>query len=76
MSACVVVAAGRGVTIVAFAGTDPLKLEDWITDFTAKPQSGTGLHSGFEAAVETVWPGLKRRLQGRPHVGPGIFYRT
>jgi hypothetical protein len=33
-SARVVLAGGRGATLVAFAGTDPLKIEDWITDFT------------------------------------------
>lgn len=65
-SACVVVAGGRGVTIVAFAGTDPLKIEDWITDFTARPQSGTGLHSGFDTAVETVWPGIETALKDLP----------
>jgi len=30
-SACVVIAAGRGATFVTFAGSDPLKFEDWIT---------------------------------------------
>ena len=57
-SACVVVAGGLGATIVAFAGSDPLKVEDWITDFT--PQlSTTNLHMGFEQAVETVWRDIK-----------------
>src|SRR5262249_33460178 len=33
-SACFVVAEGHGATIVCFSGTDPLKIEDWIKDFT------------------------------------------
>ena len=53
-SACALVAAGRGATMVAFAGTDPLKISDWVTDFRTLP-SATQLHSGFEDAVNTVW---------------------
>src|ERR1700726_533562 len=53
-SACVVVAEGHGATFVTFAGSDPGKPEDWVTDFEAMlaPDS---LHSGFKDAVETVW---------------------
>src|SRR3954471_4060530 len=42
-SAGVVVAAGRGATFVTFAGSDPLKFEDWITDFDAG-KSATDVH--------------------------------
>src|SRR5450432_1242406 len=48
-SACVVVGGGRGATIVAFAGSDPLKVEDWITDLSAEV-STDNLHGGFEGA--------------------------
>ena len=35
-SACFVVAGGRDATVVTFSGTDPLKIQDWITDFTVQ----------------------------------------
>ncbi len=44
----------RNATIVAFAGTDPLVVEDWLTDLDARP-SKDNIHSGFQAGVESVW---------------------
>ena len=40
-SACFVVAGGHNATIISFSGTDPLKIQDWITDFTAAPPDGS-----------------------------------
>jgi triacylglycerol lipase len=73
-SACVVVAGGRDATIVAFAGTDPLKIEDWITDFTVDAPLVTEIHSGFKAAVETVWPGIRTVLANRPPSEQALFF--
>jgi triacylglycerol lipase len=73
-SACVVVAGGRGATIVAFGGTDPLKIEDWITDFTIDPPPVTELHRGFRSAVETVWPGIRAVLENRPSSEQLLFF--
>ncbi len=53
-TACAVIADGRGATIVAFAGTDPLKINDWITDFDALP-SAAGIQTGFANAVDHIW---------------------
>jgi triacylglycerol lipase len=64
-SACVVVAGGHGATFVSFAGSDPLKIEDWITNFDAV-KSADDLHTGFQDAVETVWPALKPAIANRP----------
>jgi triacylglycerol lipase len=72
-SACVVIAGGLGATIVAFAGTDPLKIEDWITDFTPA-LSTTNLHSGFEQAVDTVWPNIKSAIENRPADERALFF--
>ena len=72
-SACVVVAAGRGATFVTFAGSDPLKFEDWITDFNAV-QSPDNLHSGFEDAVETVWPVIQAVIAKRPAPAEPLFF--
>ena len=64
-SACVVVAEGRDATFVTFAGSDPLKIVDWITDFNAV-QSADNLHEGFRAAVETVWPRIEAAISATP----------
>jgi lipase (class 3) len=72
-SACVVVAGGRDATIVAFSGTDPLKIEDWITDFNA-PESTQNLHRGFQDAVETVWPDIKLAIKNRPPSEQALFF--
>ena len=72
-SACVVVAGGRGATFVTFAGSDPLKFEDWITNFNAVP-SATDLHTGFQNAVETVWPVIKTAIANRPASEQALFF--
>ncbi|MEH2516172.1 triacylglycerol lipase [Bradyrhizobium sp. AZCC 1610] len=72
-SACVVVAGGRGATIVTFSGTDPLKIEDWITNFTPA-LSTSDLHSGFERAVDTVWPVIKPLIENRPSAEQHLFF--
>ncbi|WP_052832988.1 lipase family protein [Bradyrhizobium sp. LTSP885] len=72
-SACFVAAAGRNATMIAFSGTDPLKIEDWITDFTAAP-SPDGLHSGFKAAVDSIWPQIVPIIQQRPAAAQKLFF--
>jgi triacylglycerol lipase len=76
-SACVVVAAGRGATFVAFAGSDPLKFEDWITDFDAV-KSATDVHEGFQQTIGNVWPdieaAIKTAIAGRPASEQNLFF--
>jgi hypothetical protein len=72
-SACVVVAEGRGAMFVTFAGSDPGKIEDWVTDFDAMP-SATDLHTGFQDAVGTVWPKVKTAIENRSTPGEPIFF--
>jgi triacylglycerol lipase len=72
-SACVVVAEGQGATFVTFAGSDPLKFQDWITDFEAIP-SPSNLHSGFEKAVETVLPDIQVALGKRAAPNQPVFF--
>ena len=50
---CFIVARGPGATFVAFAGTDPLKPQDVITDLRAR-QTREGLHEGFAEATQSV----------------------
>ena len=72
-SACVVVAEGQGATFVTFAGSDPLKFQDWITDFSAMP-SPSNLHSGFEQAVETVLPDIQLAFGKRAAPNQTVFF--
>jgi len=72
-SACFVVAGGRDATIVAFSGTDPLKIENWITDFTLQAKLNV-LHQGFHDAVETVWPVIKAAIESRPASEKDLFF--
>jgi triacylglycerol lipase len=51
--ACFIVATRPDATFVAFAGTDPLKLQDVITDLSAKVTS-EGFHEGFAEAAGAV----------------------
>src|SRR5262249_37319571 len=53
------VAYGRGATIVAFAGTDPLVLANWITDFDVYIDRKTDTTRGYNSAVAAVWPRIK-----------------
>ena len=51
------VAAGRGATIVAFAGTDPVVLANWIADFDArigKAQTADGYRIAAAAVADQV----------------------
>jgi triacylglycerol lipase len=72
-SACVVVAEGHGATFVTFAGSDPGKPEDWVTDFEATPAPDS-LHRGFKEAVETVWPTIRTAIAHRTAPAQPLFF--
>jgi triacylglycerol lipase len=74
-SACMVVGGGRGATIVAFAGSDPLKIEDWITDLNAQV-SADGVHSGFENAVKSdkVRTAIEAAIRNAPPGERALFF--
>jgi triacylglycerol lipase len=47
--------------VLAFAGTDPLSLANWITDFdTVFSPQNTAM--GYQNAVDLVWPALRQLL--------------
>ena len=59
-------------TIVAFAGTDPLHLLNWVSDFTlGRPQAA--LHEGFRDAAAAVWNDVKAALAAAHQSGSPIF---
>ncbi len=52
--------------VVAFAGTDPVLLANWISDFDIRPTDG-GAAEGFAVAVQAVEDDIVERLPpGRP----------
>ena len=72
-SSCVIIAEGHGATFVTFAGSDPGKFEDWVTDFHAMPKPDT-LHEGFDDAVTTVWDGILTALGKRAARAQPLFF--
>jgi len=79
--------------IVAFRGTLPyssgdqqtsqemLSIEDWINDANARPAADPDLgavHGGFEAAFQSVWPGLMQQIKswqtaGKLSTNPKVY---
>jgi triacylglycerol lipase len=72
-TACAIVACGHGATIVAFAGTDPLKINDWITDFTPQP-STDDIHTGFQSAVDKIWQRITNAIKSAPATERALFF--
>lgn len=58
--------------IVAFAGTDPLSLANWISDFDAHLEA-TGTAEGYEVAASVVWSELKQLLERCVPPGGKVF---
>ena len=56
-----VIARKGDATIVAFAGTDPLHLINWISDFSLG-RSKSSVHAGFEDAAAAVWDDVRPAL--------------
>lgn len=64
------------LTIVAFRGTEPDKLEDFIADLRARPvawHGGGRVHEGFLAAYRAVHAPLQAALERLPSTGRLIF---
>jgi len=66
------VAVGRGGSIAAFAGTDPLVPRNWLTDFNASRIDD--VHAGFEAAVSSVASQLRQAVEGRDADVERLFF--
>lgn len=51
--------------IVAFRGTEPNKLEDWITDMKVRKTAGPygDVHRGFYQALNYVWPEMEECIE-------------
>jgi triacylglycerol lipase len=53
--------------IVAFRGTEPTNIKDWLTDTEALATPGPGgrglVHDGFSRALDSIYPQLKEAIQ-------------
>lgn len=67
-----VIAQRDGATIVAFAGTDPLILKNWVSDFYLG-RSKADAHQGFEDAAAAVWNDVQAALTAASAAGSPIF---
>jgi triacylglycerol lipase len=59
-----IIVEGRGATIVAFAGTDPLVPANWLTDFSIEV-TPDNVHRGFDAAARSVTDEVSHVLMAR-----------
>jgi hypothetical protein len=66
------VAAGRGATFITFAGTDPVVLANWISDFDTHLTS-TGVAAGYTEAASIVWDRIKEMAEKRPNAEKKLF---
>jgi triacylglycerol lipase len=67
-----VIATRNDATIIAFAGTDPLNLLNWISDFyLGRP--GPDVHQGFEDAADAVWEDVEAAIEQCMNDGRALF---
>nr|AXY40399.1 lipase 1307 [uncultured organism] len=55
------IAGPRDLAILAFSGTDPMMIDDWIIDFTVH-RNADGVHEGFHGAVQSIWKPIAKIL--------------
>lgn len=67
------IASREGVSILTFAGTEPVSLADWILDFSIH-ENADGVHDGFGAGVDAVWNAISAALRaGGPAPADKVF---
>ena len=66
------VAAGRGATFITFAGTDPVVLANWISDFDTH-LTATGVAEGYAEAASIVLDRIREIATKRPSSEKKLF---
>jgi triacylglycerol lipase len=72
----VFVASNADTVLVAFRGTQPDKLDDWITDadvILADTEVGS-VHYGFWAALQSVWDNLEQTIGNHQQNGQSLWF--
>jgi hypothetical protein len=67
-----VLATAKDAMIIAFAGTDPLDLLNWISDFYLG-RVDADVHQGFEDAADAVWPDVSAAIERCMNDGRALF---
>jgi len=67
--------AGRGATFITFAGTDPVVLANWISDFDTHLTS-VGVAEGYAEAASIVLDRIKEIATKRPNPETKLFAVT
>lgn len=71
------VAANDKLVLVAFRGTEPKKLQDWLADANTMLIDGPfggRVHAGFHLALASVWPALLDTLRELPRNGQSLWF--
>src|SRR5262249_39936934 len=68
-----IVAVGAKAIVVAFTGTEPLSLHDWILDFEVR-LSVDDVQSGYQAAVDGAWGAIKPAIEANVADGKALFF--
>ena len=67
-----VLATAKDAMIIAFAGTDPLDLLNWISDFYLG-RVDADVHQGFEDAADAVWTDVGAAIERCMNDGRALF---
>jgi len=70
------VASNAEAVLVAFRGTEPKDLRDWITDadiIMAHTEVGP-VHFGFWAALQSVWDELEQKIKSHQNGGQSLWF--
>jgi triacylglycerol lipase len=68
-----IIAVGPNAIVVAFTGTEPLSVIDWVSDFEAR-LTLDDVHQGFEAAVDGAWASIKPAIAANVASGKALFF--
>jgi hypothetical protein len=67
-----VLATTKDATIIAFAGTDPLNLLNWVSDFYLG-RSDADVHQGFKDAADAIWTDVEAAIDRGMNGGHVLF---
>ncbi|MFI9803507.1 lipase family protein [Streptomyces sp. NPDC052301] len=64
--------------VTAFRGTEPGRIEDWLSDTTTPPTPGPGgngyVHHGFAEALDSVYPAVHDALTELRTCGQSVYF--
>lgn len=71
------IAASDGMIVMAFRGTEPTNIRDWLSDVSTPPVPGPGgkgfVHHGFNEALQSVYPEMRESLAKLRTNGQTVF---